>query len=105
MGRDLVSRAKRAKYKPPAMRGVLLPVAFVLFFIRWALEASVKLTEWAVGLLTLIVGAAIIYSIVIHRWGDLFLYSLIFAGILAILMAVVVVQDFCDSMFEKIGIL
>ena len=46
---------------------LLLPVAFVLFFIRWALETSVKLTEWAVGLLTLIVGAAIIYSIVIHR--------------------------------------
>ena len=68
------------------------------FFMRWALETSVKLTEWAVGLLTLIVGAAIIYSIVIHRWGDLFLYSLIFVGIMAILMAVVVVQDFCDAM-------
>ena len=84
---------------------LLLPVAFVLFFIRWALEISVKLTEWAVGLLTLVVGAAIIYSIVIHRWGDLFLYSLIFAGIMAILMAVVVVQDFCDAMINKIGML
>ena len=87
------------------LKVLLLPVAFVLFFIRWALEASAKLTEWAVGLLTLIVGAAIIYSIVIHRWGDLFLYSLIFAGILAILMAVVVVQDFCSSMLEKISML
>ena len=87
------------------LKVLLLPVAFVLFFIRWALEASVKPTEWAVGLLTLIVGAAIIYSIVIHRWGDLFLYSLIFAGIMAILMAVVVVQDFCDSMLDKIGML
>ena len=83
----------------------LLPVAFVLFFTRWALETSVKLTEWAVGLLTLIVGAAIIYSIVIHRWVDLFLYSLIFAGIMAILMAVVVVQDFCDAMLDKISML
>ena len=59
-----------------------------------------KLTEWAVGLLTLIVGAAIIYSIAIHRWGDLFLYSLIFAGILAKLMAVVVVQDFMKISVE-----
>ena len=84
---------------------LLLPVAFVLFFPRWALETSVKLTEWAVGLLTLIVGAAIIYSIVIHRWVDLFLYSLIFAGIMAILMAVVVVQDFCDAMLDKISML
>lgn len=84
---------------------LLLPVAFVLFFTRWALETSVKLTEWAVGLLTLLVGAAIIYSIVIHRWVDLFLYSLIFAGIMAILMAVVVVQDFCDAMLDKISML
>ena len=84
---------------------LLLPVAFVLFFTRWALETSVKLTEWAVGLLTLIVGAAIIYSIVIHRWVDLFLYSLIFAGIMAILMAGVVVQDFCDAMLDKISML
>ena len=84
---------------------LLLPVAFVLFFTRWALETSVKLTEWAVGLLSLIVGAAIIYSIVIHRWVDLFLYSLIFAGIMAILMAVVVVQDFCDAMLDKISML
>ena len=84
---------------------LLLPVACVLFFTRWALETSVKLTDWAVGLLTLIVGAAIIYSIVIHRWGDLFLYSLIFAGIMAILMAVVVVQDFCDAMLDKISML
>ena len=87
------------------LKVLLLPVAFVLFFIRWALEASVKLTEWAVGLLTLIVGAAIIYSIVIHRWGDLFLYSLIFAGIMAILMAVVAVQDLCENLIQKIGML
>ena len=84
---------------------LLLPVAFVLFFTRWALEISVRLTEWAVGLLTLIVGAAIIYSIVVHRWGDLFLNSLIFAGIMTILMAVVVVQEFCDSMLDKISML
>ena len=63
---------------------LLLPVAFVLFFMRWALETSVKLTEWAVGLLTLIVGAAIIYSIVIHRWGDLFLYKAIYNGYVSI---------------------
>lgn len=84
---------------------LLLPVAFVLFFVKWALETSLKLTECVVGLATLVVGAAIIYSIVIHRWGDLFLYSLIFAGIMAVLMAVVVVQDFCEAMITKISML
>lgn len=87
------------------LKVLLLPVAFVLFFIKWALETSLKLTECVVGLITLVVGAAIIYSIVIHRWGDLFLYSLIFAGIMAILMAVVVVQDFCEAMITKISML
>ena len=38
-------------------------------------------------------------------WGDLFLYSLIFAGIMAVLMAVVVVQDFCEAMINRIGML
>ena len=56
-----------------------------------------KLTEWAVGLLLSIASLSI--------GGDLFLYSLIFASILAILMAVVVVQDFCGSMLEKISML
>ncbi|MBQ8952109.1 MAG: hypothetical protein IJ065_13305 [Eubacterium sp.] len=87
------------------LKVLLLPVVFVLFFIKWALETSLKLTECVVGLVTLVVGAAIIYSIVIHRWGDLFLYSLIFAGIMAILMAVVVVQDFCEAMITKISML
>ena len=86
-------------------RLLLLPVSFILFFVKWALETSLKLTECVVGIITLVVGAAIIYSIVIHRWGDLFLYSLIFAGIMVALMAVVVVQDFCDSMLEKISLL
>ena len=56
-----------------------------------------KLTEWAVGLLLSIASLSI--------GGDLFLYSLIFASILAILMAVVVVKDFCSSMLEKISML
>lgn len=56
-----------------------------------------KLTEWAVGLLLSIASLSI--------GGDLFLYSLIFDSILAILMAVVVVQDFCSSMLEKISML
>ena len=56
-----------------------------------------KLTEWALGLLLSIASLSI--------GGDLFLYSLIFDSILAILMAVVVVQDFCSSMLEKISML
>lgn len=39
---------------------MLLPVVFVLFFIKWLLTTSLKLTESIVGLLTMIVGAGII---------------------------------------------
>ena len=84
---------------------LLLPVAFVLFFIRWALETSVKLTEWAVGLLTMIVGGGIIYYLVCKRLSDVFLMSLIFAAIMVLLLAVITVQDWCDVLIEKIGTL
>ena len=84
---------------------LLMPVVFILFFTKWALETSINLTGGIVGLLTLFIGGNIIYSIIVHSWTDTFLCSLIFAGIMAILMAVVVVQDFCDSIIQKIGML
>lgn len=81
---------------------LLMPVVFILFFTKWALETSIHLTGGIVGLF---IGGNIIYSIIVHSWTDTFLCSLIFAGIMAILMAVVVVQDFCDSIIQKIGML
>lgn len=70
---------------------LLMPVVFILFFTKWALETSIHLTGGIVGLF---IGGNIIYSIIVHSWTDTFLCSLIFAGIMVILMAVVVVQDF-----------
>lgn len=84
---------------------MLLPVVFVLFFIKWLLATSLKLTESIVGLLTMIVGGGIIYHLVCKRWSDVFLMSLIFAAIMALLLAVITVQDWCDMLIEKIGAL
>ena len=84
---------------------MLLPVVFVLFFIKWLLATSLKLTESIVGLLTMIVGGGIIYYLVRKRWSDVFLMSLIFAAIMALLLAVIAVQDWCDMLIEKIGAL
>lgn len=84
---------------------MLLPVVFVLFFIKWLLATSLKLTESIVGLLTMIVGGGIIYYLVRKRWSDVFLMSLIFADIMAPLLAVITVQDWCDMLIEKIGAL
>ena len=84
---------------------MLLPVVFVLFFIKWLLATSLKLTESIVGLLTMIVGGGIIYYLVRKRWSDVFLMSLIFAAIMALLPAVITVQDWCDMLIEKIGAL
>ena len=84
---------------------MLLPVVFVLFFIKWLLATSLKLTESIVGLLTMIVGGGIIYYLVRKRWSDVFLMSLIFADIMALLLAVITVQDWCDMLIEKIGAL
>lgn len=84
---------------------LLLPVVFVLFFIKWLLATSLKLTESIVGLLTMIVGAGIIYYLVCKRWSDVFLMSLIFAAIMVLLLAIITVQDWCDILIEKIGTL
>lgn len=84
---------------------MLLPVVFVLFFIKWLLATSLKLTESIVGLLTMIVGGGIIYYLVRKRWSDVFLMSLIFAAIMALLLAVITVQDWCDMLIEKIDAL
>lgn len=82
---------------------MLLPVVFVLFFIKWLLATSLKLTESIVGLFTLIVGAGIVYYIICKRWSDVFLMSLIFAAIMVFLLAVITVQDWCDTLINKIG--
>ena len=82
---------------------LLLPVVFVLFFIKWLLATSLKLTESIVGLLTMIVGAGIIYYLVFKRWSDVFLMSLIFASIMVLLLAVIIVQDWCDVLIEKMA--
>ncbi len=84
---------------------MLLPVVFVLFFIKWLLSTSLKLTESIVGLLTIIVGAGIVYYLVCKRWSDVFLMSLIFAAIMVVLLAVITIQDWCDVLIEKIGAL
>ncbi len=55
------------------------------------------------GLLTIIVGAGIVYYLVCKRWSDVFLMSLIFAAIMAVLLAVITVQDWCDALIIKIG--
>jgi len=84
---------------------MLLPVVFVLFFVKWLLATSLKLTESIIGLFTLIVGAGIVYYLICKRWSDVFLMSLIFAAIIVVLLAVITIQDWCDALIEKIGAL
>ncbi len=84
---------------------MLLPVVFVLFFIKCLLATSLKLTESIVGLFNLIVGAGIGYYIICKRWSDVFFMSLIFAAIMVFLLTVITVQDWCDTLINKIGTL
>lgn len=84
---------------------MLLPVVFVLFFIKWLLATSLKLTESIVGLFIMIVGGGIVYYLICKRWLDVFLMSLIFAAIMVVLLAIITIQDWCDTLIEKIGTL
>lgn len=81
---------------------MLLPVVFVLFFIKWLLATSLKITESIVGLFIMIVGGGIVYYLICKRWSDVFLMSLIFAAIMAVLLAVITIQDWRDTLIEKI---
>ncbi len=78
---------------------------YVLFFIKWLLATSLKLTESIMGLFTMIVGGGIVYYLICKRWSDVFLMSLIFAAIMVVLLAVITIQDWCDVLIEKIGTL
>ena len=78
---------------------------YVLFFIKWLLATSLKLTESIVGLFTMIVGGGIVYYLICKRWSDVFLMSLIFAAIMVVLLVVITIQDWCDVLIEKIGTL
>lgn len=84
---------------------MLLPVVFVLFFIKWLLATSLKLTESIVGLFIMIVGGGIVYYLICKRWSDVFLMSLIFAAIMVVLLAIITIQNWCDTLIEKIGTL
>lgn len=84
---------------------MLLPVVFVLFFIKCLLAISLKLTESIVGLFIMIVGVGIVYYLICKRWSDVFLMSLIFAAIMVVLLAIITIQDWCDTLIEKIGTL
>ena len=84
---------------------MLLPVVVVLFFIKWLLATSLKLTESIVGLFIMIVGGGIVYYFICKRWSDVFLMSLIFAAIMVVLLAIITIQDWCDTLIEKIGTL
>lgn len=84
---------------------MLLPVVFVLFFIKWLLATSLKLTESIVGLFIMIVGGGIVYYLICKGWSDVFLMSLIFAAIMVVLLAIITIQDWCDTLIEKIGTL
>lgn len=81
---------------------MLLPVVFVLFFIKWLLATSLKITESIVGLFIMIVGGGIVYYLICKRWSDVFLMSLIFAAIIVVLLAIITIQDWRDTLIEKI---
>ena len=80
----------------------LFPVFCVLFFVRWVLDTAIELAGWAIGLLMLIAGAGIVYYLFCKRWSDVFLMSVIFAGIVVILAASEMVKELCDNLMGMI---
>lgn len=84
------------------LKFMLSPIILVLFFIKWALAVSLKLSEIVMGLPLLLVGGGVIYSLIHKQWTDAFLFGLCYAGIIVILAVCTVVQSMCDNLLEKI---
>ena len=84
------------------LKFMLSTIILVLFFIKWALAVSLKLSEIVMGLPLLLVGGGVIYSLIRKQWTDAFLFGLCYAGIIVILAVCTVVQSMCDNLLEKI---
>ena len=84
---------------------MLLPIVLVLILTKCLLSVSMRVTESVIGLLTMIVGAGIVYYLICKNWSNAFLMSIIFAAIIIFMMATIIVQDWCDMLIGKIGTL
>ena len=80
---------------------ILLPVALLLFLIKWTIELTVRITSAPVGLLLIFVVAGMFYCLITGRWKELLIFILIGILIFAVLFFSAVVMVIVDEVRAK----
>ena len=85
------------------LKVVLLPISLLLLAIKLTLKLAEKASEVVLGLLIVLVGFGIVYSIIMQQWTNLLIFAIIGGAIIAAMFACVVVEETCDTLREKIA--
>ena len=81
---------------------ILLPVALLLFLIKWTIELTVRITSAPVGLLLIFVMAGMVYCLLCSRWTELLIFIIIGVLTFAALFFSAVVMVIVDEVRAKI---
>jgi hypothetical protein len=81
---------------------ILLPVALLLFLIKWTIELTVRITSAPVGLLLIFVVAGMFYCLINGRWKELLIFIIIGGLIFAVLFFSAVLEVIADDVRAKI---
>ena len=85
------------------LKVVLLPVSLLLLLIKVIFKFAERASEIVIGLLILLVGSGIVYSLIMHQWKNLLIFAIVGGGIIAAMFMCVVVEETCDELREKIS--
>ena len=85
------------------LKVVLLPISLLLLAIKLTLKLAEKASEVVLGLLILLVGFGIVYSIIMQQWTNLLIFAIIGGAIIAAMFACVVVEEISDGLRKKIS--
>ncbi len=84
---------------------LLLPVNFLLLFIKVVIDTLMRLSQFALGLLLDFFIFAIIFEIWNKNWAGVIISLISGTGIVAITCIGVMISETCDSIREKIMML
>lgn len=85
------------------LKVILLPVSIILLLIKAIFKLAERASEIVIGLLILLVGSGIVYSIIMHQWKNLLIFVIVGGGVITAMFTCVVVEETCDGFRGKIS--
>ena len=85
------------------LKVVLLPVSLLLLLIKVIFKFAERASEIVIGLLILLVGSGIVYSLIMHQWKNLLIFAIVGGGIIAAMFMCVVVEAGLIDSSKQVG--